>query len=86
MPKQTFWVKERDALRWAKRLVLSELSELAIEFCARPEREWTGEEVAAILKRRIVGRQKVHPCVMVPGEELPANAVRLQIPATLPLS
>ena len=79
MTRRTEWVRCSDASRLAKRILYEELSELAIEFAARPDEQWTGEEIAAVLKLRLAKRKKFG-ISGPPTDELPSNAVRMQIP------
>ena len=79
LTRTTGWVRWRDAQRAHQASLMNELSELAIEFAALPERQWRGDEIAVILRKRIAKRRKIGPVHNLPGDELPSNAVKMQM-------
>jgi hypothetical protein len=73
------WVRYYGVRRAMQKEIVSLLTEMAIEFATEPEREWTGEQIAAILKRQAARERKFGPLDTLPEDMLPRHAQKLRM-------
>jgi hypothetical protein len=73
------WVRYHGVKRAIQREIVSILTEMAIEFATEPEREWTGEQIAAILKQQAALHRKFGPLDTLPEDMLPPHAQKLRL-------